>query len=337
MPTSTTADPIGLIEAGYRWTPDEGAWLDEVLERARPYDVGGGVIACTARTGERTEVAALVATAGTDPGDVERFRDVVAAFPPALARQVLAPAEMVGSASHRLRRIAATGPRGIAGAARDAAGRLPGMWGLVSGAPQAGALLLCFPHGRRVVGPEAPFPHGGRRALGLVGAHLGAALRLRQLAGTAPTVEPPVDAVLAPSGKVLHAEGAARAPRARQSLTEAVQAATHARGGLRRASPDEAVRQWQALVRGQWTIIETVERDGKRVVLARRNPVGVTDLLALSQDERDVAWLAAHGHSYKYMAYELGLPAGTVADRLRRAMRKLGVSSRAELLRCLGT
>jgi DNA-binding NarL/FixJ family response regulator len=106
---------------------------------------------------------------------------------------------------------------------------------------------------------------------------------------------------------------------------------------MRRASPEEALALWTALVQGRWTILDVAERDGKRLVLARRNPLGGPPLLELTPDERDVTWLAAHGHSYKYIAYELGLPLSTVADRLRRAMRKLRVRSRGELLRKLGT
>ncbi|MBL8626748.1 MAG: helix-turn-helix transcriptional regulator [Myxococcales bacterium] len=334
----TAADPIALVESAYRWTTDERAWLDAILATAAPYDVGGGVIACTATAHPTTTVRAIDASANTAPADVEQFHRVVAAFPPALARQVFAPAELVGSAGHRLGRIASSASGALGQAAAVAARELPGMWGLVSGAPRAGALLICFPHGRRRPAPDDPFPHAGRRALALAGAHLGAALRLRQLAHAAPHADDAeTEAVLSPGGRVLHAEGAARTDRARASLGAAVLAATRARGDARRAAPDTAVAEWTALVQGRWTILETVERDGKRLVLARRNPLGTDDLLALPPDERDVAWLAAYGHSYKFIAYELGVPLGTVATRLRRAMRKLGVTSRRELLRRLGT
>jgi DNA-binding CsgD family transcriptional regulator len=74
----------------------------------------------------------------------------------------------------------------------------------------------------------------------------------------------------------------------------------------------------------RWTLIETDERHGS------------PDLFQLTADEREVVWLAANGHSYKYIAYELGCPIGTTAGRLRRAMRKLGFATRTELLRKLG-
>lgn len=85
-------------------------------------------------------------------------------------------------------------------------------------------------------------------------------------------------------------------------------------------------------MQGRWTIIGTVERDGRRTLLARGNPRSVARILDLTPDERDVAWLAAMGHSFKYIAYELSHPIPTIAGRLRRAMQKLRVRSRAELL-----
>jgi DNA-binding CsgD family transcriptional regulator len=89
-------------------------------------------------------------------------------------------------------------------------------------------------------------------------------------------------------------------------------------------------------VHGRWTIVEAEDRDGKRMLLARRNPLGAPGLIDLTQDERDVAWLAAAGHSLKYIAYELGHPLATVASRLRRVMKKLRSRSRADLLKKIG-
>jgi DNA-binding NarL/FixJ family response regulator len=105
---------------------------------------------------------------------------------------------------------------------------------------------------------------------------------------------------------------------------------------MRREAPDEALRSWTALVQGRWTIIDAVESDGRRILLARRNPPERQGLLDLTPSERDVVWLAALGHSFKYIAYELGHPPSTVAGRLRRAMQKLRVRSRRELLQRVG-
>jgi DNA-binding CsgD family transcriptional regulator len=201
---------------------------------------------------------------------------------------------------------------------------------MIAGDPATRSVMLLFlPPRDKPFAPTDRFPHRGARALGMVGAHLGAALRLRTL------VKPAADdAVLSPSGKLLHAGDTTAAHRA--SIVDAVLASERARNRTRRATGDEALGEWTSLVQGRWTIIETVERDGKRLVFARRNRLTAPDLVGLTSDERDVVWLAAYGHSYKYIAYELGSPMSTVAGRLRRAMRKLGVANRTELLRKLG-
>jgi DNA-binding CsgD family transcriptional regulator len=328
-------DPIRIVEAAYTWEADEGRWLDGVVQAAAGYDVGGGVIAYTIRVGRRTEVGPLRRSEGAADRDALALRRVTKAFPPHLAREICAPTEFVGNTSYRLARLARARGVSLDALTRSGQARIPAMWALVSGDPLRRGLLLCFPRRpeRGTGSPDDPFPHSDARSLGLVGAHLGAALRLRALL---PPSAAGAEAVLTPGGRVLHAEGQAASAAGRASLVQAVLSSERARGRMRRADPDEALRTWTALVRGHWTILDGVERDGKRLLFARRNPLGAPGLLDLSGDERDVAWLAAMGHSYKYIAYELGLPLGTVSSRLRRAMRKLRVGSHRELLQKLG-
>ncbi|MBX3131327.1 MAG: hypothetical protein KF718_31695 [Polyangiaceae bacterium] len=325
-------DPIRIVDAAYRWEPDERAWLEGLIDTCSGYDIGAGVVGYLVRSDTETHVTTMLGTASD--ADKRAFHDVLSGFSPALARQALAPTEFVGNAAYRLSRIARHSTGDLARAARGSIDRMPTLWALISGDVSSRALVLCFPR-HTPSAPKEAFPHVESRALGLVGAHLGAALRLRALA--VPSAEDPdTEAVLSPSGKVLHATGAAATARGRESLTHSVLASQRARRASRTASPTEALREWTALVQGHWTILETIERDGKRLVLARRNRMKSLDLLALSADERDVLWLAAHGHSYKFIAYELGLPIGTVTGRLRRAMRKLRIGSRVELLQRLG-
>jgi DNA-binding NarL/FixJ family response regulator len=159
---------------------------------------------------------------------------------------------------------------------------------------------------------------------------------LRRLA-TPPQVDgDDTESILAPRGRVLHAAGDAKHKARRESLVEAVVRRERARGQLRRTDPEEAAQLWSVLVSGRWSIIDFVDRDGKRMLLARKNPVKGPDVLALDDDERDVVWLATLGHSRKYIAYELGLAAATVTRRLGSALQKLRVGSRRELLRKLG-
>ncbi|MFN0252991.1 MAG: response regulator transcription factor [Kofleriaceae bacterium] len=325
-------DPIRVVHAAYQWEPDERAWLQGLLDTCHGYDVGAGVVGYLVRSGAKTEVTSVLGT--TSDADTRAIHDVVSSFTPTLARQVLAPTEFVGNAAFRLGRIARALTGDLATTARTSIDRMPTMWALISGDVTSRALLLCFPR-HTASAPGDAFPHADSRTLGLAGAHISAALRLRDLALPSPD-DDDTEAVLTPTGKVLHATGAAATERGRESLTRSVLASARARRTSRTAAPAEALREWTSLVQGHWTILETVERDGKRLVLARRNRLRSPDLLALTADERDVAWLAALGHSYKYIGYELGLPIGTVSGRLRRAMRKLRVKSRVELLQRLG-
>jgi len=328
-------DPIAVLEAAYTWDPDEDRWLGSVAASVSAYQVGGGVIAYTVCADTQTRVVATAETPDASSEIASTLHRVTRGFPVPLARALYAPAEFVGNAGYRARRIAQEATEPIQAAAQRARERVPGVWGLISGNPQQRAMMLGFPRADSQVLPDEAFPTDDSRVLGLVGAHLGAALRLR-LSAAATGHHAPPDAVLNPNGKLLHAEGAAATLQARQSLVAAVIDAERARGALRRAAPEEAVEAWRSLVRGQWTIVDTVERDGKRLLLARRNPLQKRDLLALNAGEQDVAWLAALGHSNKYMAYQLGIPTPTVASRLRRAMRKLRATSRAELISKLG-
>lgn len=329
MRRAATADPIRVVETAYRGELREDAWLDGILTAAAGYDVGGGVLAFAIRADRRTEVTAVRATGTVGDEVVRGITTAVERFPTLFAKKVFAPTEFVGNTHYRLTRLARTVRGTVGSAAQSAQPEVPVGWGVIAGDPATRAVMLYFlPPPNRPPAPTDPFPHRGARALGMVGAHLGAALRLRTLAQTTD------DAVVSPSGKVLHATETTAAQRT--SIVEAVLASERARARTRRASPDEALGEWTALVQGRWTIIETIERDGKRLVLARRNRLAAPDLVGLSSDERDVVWLAAYGHSYKYIAYELGSPIATIAGRLRRAMRKLGVANRTELLRTLG-
>ncbi|MCP3139764.1 helix-turn-helix transcriptional regulator [Pyxidicoccus xibeiensis] len=330
-------DPIRVVEAAYTWEPDERRWLDGLVAAASRFDVGGGTIALTVEAGAATRVTALASMKAAEE-HARAVRAVTESLPLALAHRVLAPTEFVGNSEYRMTRLA----RGTEGRERtlirECDRALPAMWALVSGEPTRRSLMLCFPRRTQESGAShEPFPHRDGRSLGLIGAHLGAALRLRT--ALAPCADDPeTEAVLRSDGKLLHATGDACTSRARESLVDAVLASERARGRMRREAPDDALRAWTALVRGRWTIIDSTERDGRRYLLARRNPLHHgNSILELTPDERDVAWLAALGHSFKYIAYELGIPLSTAASRLRRAMRKLGVRSRKELLKKLGT
>ncbi len=103
------------------------------------------------------------------------------------------------------------------------------------------------------------------------------------------------------------------------------------RGRLERVDPDEAVELWHALARGEWSLVDRQDTDGRRLVVAhRRGHSAATGVL--SPREAEVAALLAEGHSDKLIAYELGLAPSTVANVLSRACEKLGATSSIELV-----
>lgn len=104
----------------------------------------------------------------------------------------------------------------------------------------------------------------------------------------------------------------------------------------RRATDDEAVDLWRALTRGEWSVVDHTERDGKRVLLALRRRADAGSGRALLPRESQVAAYAAYGHSNKHIAFELGLAQTTVASHLHAALLKLRLRSRRELIQLFG-
>jgi len=174
-----------------------------------------------------------------------------------------------------------------------------------------------------------------RAAFGRVAAHIVAAARLRRAIRHDPTPSPmpAPEAVFDARGALLHAEGDATSSGARHALITAVAHVMSSRGSLRKESSERALELWRALVSGRWSIVEHCDTDGKRLILARKNQASVPQPAALNANERLVALYTSWGHSNKLIAYELGLSASTVSSLLRSALRKLGLSSRSELLR----
>jgi DNA-binding NarL/FixJ family response regulator len=177
--------------------------------------------------------------------------------------------------------------------------------------------------------PEA-VSAGARQRWTRIAVHMGAGLRLRQ-ALAARAAANSEEAVLEPDGRLLHADGQAREPDARDALRRAVQDIETARGPLRRRDADEALNLWQGLVDGQWSLIDRFESDGRRFFVAFRNPELPPADLALRPREKQVATLAALGRSQKLIAYELGLSEGAVARYLSDALAKLRLDSSVEL------
>lgn len=314
-------DVIGAIEACYAGEEHDAGWLRGILDALAPLDQGIGMFAQVFRMERdgRRPVEASFETPTLSPGTLDRIDACFSAFGrPAGMWAASAPVEF---ALRRARRVSAAALREVERLCASEGVR--DTLGVFASEPGGRIALIAAPIRRAGRAPAPQTLH----QLKLLAVHLSASLRLRgALQETAP------DAVLDPAGRLVDAAPASsRAERG--SLADAVRRLDRARGPLRRSDPDEAVRLWQGLVDGRWSLVDRIERDGRRYVLARRNAPDVRDPKALTERERAVVAFAALGHQNKLIAYALGLCPSAIATDLASARRKLRLASRAALVR----
>lgn len=137
-------------------------------------------------------------------------------------------------------------------------------------------------------------------------------------------------AVLSTSGKVLHAEGAAKESGARAALRAQARRIDRARG--RSLSDDDALEVWRGMVAGRWSLVDEFDSDGKRLFVARENIGHLAGSRALTTREQQVLALVLTGRPNKLVAYELGLAPSTVSLSVQTILAKTGAASRAALL-----
>lgn len=175
----------------------------------------------------------------------------------------------------------------------------------------------------------------------MVGVHLAAGHRLRRRLGARgdvggrPLTEMPLraEALLDPKRfLVTHATGDAQGGEASKTIREAARVVDKARGSLRRSDPEEALRMWEGLVRGRWSLVDWFDTDGRRFVLAKPNVPNIGDPRGLTEREAHVATYAAHGETGKLIGYRLGFSKSTVSRALDSAMHKLAVKTQAQLV-----
>jgi DNA-binding NarL/FixJ family response regulator len=85
-----------------------------------------------------------------------------------------------------------------------------------------------------------------------------------------------------------------------------------------------------------WSLVDRFDHGGRRYIIAHPNEPQTSGRPSLSERERLVVEYAALGHPNKLIAYELGLAVSTVGTFLKRAMKKLGLRTRLELIASVG-
>jgi DNA-binding CsgD family transcriptional regulator len=169
--------------------------------------------------------------------------------------------------------------------------------------------------------------------------HLSAAYRIRRRLSSEGTATPSLDrcggraeAILDGSGRLLHAEGPARAQSSRDKIRNAALAIDSARSATNRSRGFSALDGWHPLMAARWTLVEQFESDGRRYIVACENQVEAPGFHTLTDRERQIVVHAAFGMTNKEIAYTLGVSHTTVRVLMARAARRLGVERREALL-----
>jgi len=197
------------------------------------------------------------------------------------------------------------------------------IWGITCVDARGRGVVFCAPQGSRRGLPL------GTRAWTMAAVHIATAYRLRM------RTDAPIEAVLDANGTLLHREPAVAGSEKALAATVIRRAAA-----LRSAASigsEAALEAWRSLSDGRWSIVEDIESDGKRYLVARNNEMQTgsvgTGARALTALERQVCAMTAAGHPQKLVAYELGIHASRVARYLASGLGKLGISSPTDLAR----
>lgn len=169
-----------------------------------------------------------------------------------------------------------------------------------------------------------------RRYLDHLAGHLAAGYRVQRALAGVGTDAITTMAVASPSGRVLDARGRMRERGARRTFAESVRQLDRARCRRMGKEPNEAARLWMAFVDGEYSLVETFDSDGQRMILAVRTRTN--HAARLTSQERIVVEQVAQGHANKEIGATLGISSSTVAVHLHLAMKKLGFRDRQSLV-----
>lgn len=322
-----SATLIGLVEAVYDLELDDAAWIDRVLASAAPeLDHGLGIGAATyTRSDDDAFVVHQKFSRGGAHDLIARIDRAAAEWPREVYAELMRPGLVT-----TLSAATADHPEVLGAYARHVEG-VRDVFGITAVDPDGLGLL--------VIGllPERLLLTTQQRELwSMVGAHLAAGHRLRRgLAKRESVTELPqaAEAVIDPArSTVTHATGDAHESAASDVLRDAARHIDQARGRMRVESPEAALQMWKGLTEGRWSLVDWFDTDDRRFVLALPNEPRIVDPRGLSPRESLVATYAIHGDSVTMIGYRLGLSKPVISSALKKAMRKLGVRNRAELI-----
>ncbi|HKO90596.1 MAG TPA: LuxR C-terminal-related transcriptional regulator [Polyangiaceae bacterium] len=182
-------------------------------------------------------------------------------------------------------------------------------------------------HGLMVVSPTRDtlvLPQQASAPVRRVAHHISTGLRLQRVIGSVSLDDPAIEAIFDEAGRPQQALGMARLQDGLERLRDAVL--------LRSRAPVQIEDSpWEAVIAGRWSLVDRFDSDGRRYIVAYRNPAGVLDPRRLTPREEGVTTLAAVGRSNKEIGFDLGISESTVATLLTTSLAKLGLASRTLL------
>jgi DNA-binding NarL/FixJ family response regulator len=308
---------LEITRAAYAWTGNVATWAEGVHEALGPsLDLGQGTLVVIVGLPEgKVEIRHLASRAGASRVHHAVVR-LSALLAPGKLREAFFNGRVVGSSSGHYddADVSKMQSRARGAQTRDAVG-----W-CVQDAVDHGFMVVAPSREQLTIPRTSPVV---RR----LGAHIATGLRLQRVVASASLEDPAVEAIFDVDGRAQHVDGMARAPNALARLRQSVLA----RARSSASEPDAVDPAWSAVIAGRWSLVDRFDADGRRFVLAYRNPPGVLDPRRLTPREERVTTLAAVGRANKEIAFELGVSQSTVATLLAAALAKLGLESRTLL------
>jgi DNA-binding CsgD family transcriptional regulator len=332
-----TSDAIDLIEVAYDLEKSESEWLPALMDAGAPIlDHGLGMFGFgfirPLGGGGQDAVISNMHLRSLPPDFPERLAAASQALTPEFVRAVTPPG-YAGTWSE----ISKDHPEEF-NLLRDKLGYVD-LFGITAIDPDGVGVDISAP-----LPEKMELSARSRTRWKMLGAHIASAYRLRRAlfhgekgSGDDSNGLPHgAEAVLDSDGfRLVDSIGHAKDSKAIEVLRRAARRVDKARGALRKDDPEKALEIWKALVRGRWSVVDWFDTDGRRFVLARPNPPKVFDPRGLSEQECQVVTYVLLGDTNKLIAYRLGLSQGRVSVLLKSAMHKLGVRSKAQLVRKL--
>ncbi len=321
-----TKDWVSLIEAGYNLEGNDESWLKLVLDQAKPLFERGWWPGIATYQFTPTTIRIDQAITRGPSNKIRKFlhetTDTTIVNPKAIDlvyRSGIQVASLSDQLFSRLPEQRTVMQRQTRGLFRDVLG--------IKALTGQGQGILMTRFFFKTITPTAL----ERKRWSLIASHLGAGLRLRNVAHALNLNAAPVEGIFDGSGKLYEAREEAKESSARDTLREAVKRIDYLRTRTGRSDPDTAMEQWEGLVQGRWSLVDHFDTDRRRFVVAIKNDPTYPDPRGLTMRERQVAEFIGLGHSCKEISYTLGVSQSAITNCTARAQQKLGFSSLPEL------